>query len=290
MSERTQTGKIVFLLLMMIMIFVVLGFLSVHQLKQSEEIRSLDEKIEKVHLLSLDIFKTDVNFFRYDVIGSEFFKTGQSENVVKHDSLVQQAQGLIKTISETDPFGLKDELEKVSKTLSEYEVSFTLLAQKLREKGFKDYGFEGKLRNYAHDLEDKKLLTEGEILMLRRHEKDYLLRHEEVYTQKFDALKNSILKKYASKPATALLVEDYSSTFHDLVTISNEIGMETQQGLKGIANDQATELVNELRDLSNQAETITQQFHRKSLTFFVIAIIIGALISFVLIVRIAKKL
>lgn len=289
-SETSQTSKIIFLISLMVITFVVLGFLSIQQLKKSEEIRRIDEKIERIHLLSVDLFKTDVNFYRYDVINAEFFKTGKSVNLVNHDSLVLAARQLINTLSETDPFELRDELEKVNKTLDEYEVSFTRLSQKLREKGFKDFGLEGKLRTFAHELEDKRLLTDGEILMLRRHEKDFLLRHEDIYITKFDDLKNTLLKKYAAKPETLQLIRNYTSTFHDLIKITNEIGMETQHGLKGIANYQATTLVNELSELSDQAELITQEFYTKSIRLFGIAIAAGVIIGFILLVLIAKKL
>jgi len=45
-------------------------------------------------------------------------------------------------------------------------------------RGFKDYGYEGKMRDKAHLLEKKSSLDKIILLQLRRHEKDYLLRAE----------------------------------------------------------------------------------------------------------------
>ena len=45
-------------------------------------------------------------------------------------------------------------------------------------RGFKDYGYEGKMRDKAHLLEEKSSLDKIILLKLRRHEKYYLLRAE----------------------------------------------------------------------------------------------------------------
>lgn len=289
MSQVTQ-GKIIYLLSMLVMIFVVLSFLSVDQLQKAEDVRKTDEVIENIHRISLDLFRTDVDFYRYDIINSDFFKAGTSSRVILHDTLVLKAHQLLELAADAEHFEVGDELDSIRKTLVAYDSTFKLLVEKIKLKGYKDYGFEGQLRDYAHQLENKNLINTGEILMLRRHEKDYLLRHEKEYVDKFDKLQNSLTSKYKIKTEAVQLLSNYAASFHKLIEVTEEIGMETQQGLKEKVNTQTADLVDKLSKLSEHAEMITVDTHRKGLNFFIVSVIIGSIASIFLIIRVAKKL
>jgi hypothetical protein len=289
MSQVAQ-GKIVYLLTMMVMIFVILSFLSIDQLQKAEDIRETDEVIENIHRISLDLFRTDVDFYRYDIINSDFFKNGTSPSIVQHDTLVAKAYKLLTRAAAIEHFEVDDELDSIRLSLDAYNTTFKTLVGKIKLKGYKDFGYEGDLRNYAHQLEDKNLISTGEILMLRRHEKDYLLRHEMEYIDKFDKLQSALLTKYKSKPIVAELLSNYATSFHKLISVSEEIGMDTQQGLKEKVNVQTAELVDKLSNLSDHAEMITSDTHQKGLTFFIVSVIIGSIASVFLIIRVATKL
>jgi hypothetical protein len=289
MSKVTQ-GKIIYLLSMLVMIFVVLGFLSIDQLQKAEHVRKTDEVIENIHRISLDLFRTDIDFYRYDIINNDFFKAGSSSRTIQHDTLVLKARQLIKLATDVEDFEVDDELYSIQKILTAYDSTFKILVEKIKRKGYKDYGYEGQLREYAHQLEDRNLLNTGEILMLRRHEKDYLLRHEDEYIEKFDKLQNKLAANYKNKPEATQLLSNYAASFHELIYLTEEIGMENQQGLKEKVNGQTAELVDRLSKLSDHAETITTSTYKKGLNFFIISVIIGSIASVFLIIRVAKKL
>ena len=61
------------------------------------------------------------------------------------------------------------------------------LVEKLRYRGFKDYGLEGKMREAIHELQSIDSLNQISLLTLRRHEKDFMLRKDYYY---LDSLKN----------------------------------------------------------------------------------------------------
>lgn len=289
MSKVVQ-GKIVYLLSMLVMLFVLLSFLSIDQLQKAESIRKTDEVIENIHRISLDLFLTDVDFYRYDIINNDFFKNGTSERVVRHDTLVNQATKQISLASSVQHIEVGDELDSIRVLLNSYDSTFKLLVNKIKLKGYKDYGYEGQLRDYAHQLEDKNLLASGEILMLRRHEKDYLLRHETEYIDKFDRLQGVLIGKYKNNKQAVELLTNYTNSFHKLIEVTDAIGMETQQGLKDKVNVQTADLVSKLSRLSDQAEVITSKTHRNGLNFLMVSVIIGSLASIFLIIRVAQKL
>jgi len=288
--SRVAQGKIVFLLSMLVMIFVLLSYLSIDRLKEAESIRTTDELVESIHRISLDLFRTDVNFYRYDVINNDFFKTGTSIRLKQHDSLIAKANQLIARAETIENFSISDDLDSIKGTFTKYDTAFKLLVHRVKQRGYKDYGVEGELRGFAHQLENKSLIATEEILMLRRHEKDFLLRHEQEYITKFYELLHSLEKKYASRPRAVELLKNYSDKFHELVAISSEIGMETQDGIKEKVNRLTTRLVEDLGKLSDHAEEITVQTHENGLRFFTIAVILGTGLIIFLIIRIALKI
>jgi|GEM_PF-6545369 len=134
------------------------------------------------------------------------------------------------------------------------------------ERGFKDYGFEGTMRNYAHTIEEKKLLPEKDILQLRRHEKDYIIRADLMYVKQFtklidediNATTNSIVKEN---------LEGYRLNFLRYVANTERIGTMNNNGLygyivKGLAmQEMAYSIVkfktqNELAALHNNIRTV----------------------------------
>jgi signal transduction histidine kinase/ActR/RegA family two-component response regulator len=103
-------------------------------------------------------------------------------------------------------------------------------------RGFKDYGYEGKMRDKAHLLEEKSSLDKIILLQLRRHEKDYLLRAEEIYFLEFDKLITNTIRDKQDDSYTKQLLIDYNNDFRELVKKSSELGLTSNEGLYGKIN------------------------------------------------------
>ena len=103
-------------------------------------------------------------------------------------------------------------------------------------RGFKDYGYEGKMRDKAHLLEEKSSLDKIILLQLRRLEKDYLLRAEEIYFLEFDKLITNTIKQKQDDSYTKQLLNDYNNDFRELVKKSSELGLTSNKGLYGKIN------------------------------------------------------
>ncbi|APA00030.1 response regulator [Flavobacterium commune] len=111
-------------------------------------------------------------------------------------------------------------------------------------RGFKDYGIEGKMRNKAHFLEEKKYLKAFTILQFRRHEKDYMLRSEKNYLQKFQNLYNNTIQSNEISPVSKQILKDYKRYFDTLVMLTNQLGHAQNLGLNGKINQSNEEIEN----------------------------------------------
>ncbi len=121
-------------------------------------------------------------------------------------------------------------------------------------RGFKDYGIEGKMREKAHFLEEKKFLKPSTILQFRRHEKDYLLRSEKIYIQKIQQLYDKTMAGDQISPITKQTLKEYKYYFDQLVALSNQLGNSQNQGINGKINKLNEEIEFHLNQIISQNE------------------------------------
>jgi signal transduction histidine kinase/ActR/RegA family two-component response regulator len=92
------------------------------------------------------------------------------------------------------------------------------------------------MRDKAHLLEEKSSLDKIILLQLRRLEKDYLLRAEEIYFLEFDKLITNTIRDKQDDSYTKQLLIDYNNDFRELVKKSSELGLTSNKGLYGKIN------------------------------------------------------
>ncbi len=290
MTKMANKGKIIYLLSMMVMVFVILGYLSVTQLKKSEITRITDELIENIHTTSLDLFKNDVDFFNRELDKPGFFQTGESIYLTHHFALIKQLHALIVDATEQENIDIDNDLLQIDSLSSAYHNAFINLSTKLKERGFHEWGQEGALVAAANALEGKKIILTEELLLLRILEKDYMLQRLPEQVQDLHKLADQLIQKYRANAAAQDALKNYINAFNDYVTISNSIGLSSQTGLKMDLNNRTDELLNAIGHLSSKAEEFTVKSYSHGITMFSISIIIGIAFCLFLIILIVRKL
>lgn len=137
-------------------------------------------------------------------------------------------------------------------------------------RGFKDYGIEGKMRKKAHYLEEKELLKRSTILQFRRHEKDYMLRSEMAYIQKFQNLYDATIVSGEIDHTTKQTLTAYKQYFDQLVQLDNTLGHNQNQGLNGKINQLNDEIERILSQIINHNESRIDEL-KTNLFYFQIA-------------------
>ncbi|MDH5600431.1 MAG: methyl-accepting chemotaxis protein, partial [Gammaproteobacteria bacterium] len=150
------------------------------------------------------------------------------------------------------------ETQSLSSILLDYNSKFQELVNKQKTIGLspKD-GLYGDLRSAVHSAEedikktsDAELLSD--ILMLRRREKDFMLRNDLKYLEKFnqDFIKiesrlNNSIHSASTKTAIQTSLQEYQKHFQNLVNGYKEKGLSSKSGLLG-----------EMRETVHKTETI----------------------------------
>lgn len=290
MTSQAVKGKIVYSLSLLMVIFIILTYIAYGQFERTEKIRLVDELIEKLALNNLELFKNDVDFFGYDLSNEEFFEHGRSLRLAKHDTLLERARSIIKLVEDEESFGIDPALWHIDSILLKYDSTFKKLVVNLKKRGYKGQGLEGKLRDYAHEIQELKVIKETDLLTLRRYEKNFLLRDDTEYAEKFMSLVNKVKSGNKFSDEAILLINKYQKAFEELVQLSTVTGIHSQTGLKGELNRKTSELIGSLNDLSRQAETQTLNAYNYGMNVFVICAIVAVASCFLLIVFIAKNL
>lgn len=281
MAWHDDKGKIVFLCTFVMLIFVILSIQSIQRLRESNRMREKDEQAESQNDLALALFKTDGDFLAYELNNSDFYKTGESEFLTRHDSLIAKLDGLFQVFSDEEA-----EESSIAKDLKQYDSIFNDMVARIKERGYRDYGLEGTMRNKAHEIEKKKLIPEVDYLRLRRHEKDYLLRADTDYIHQFDSL---MRKHLAANGAARPLLQEYSKALHDFASISDMVGLETQTNLKANLDRRASNLLDAIKKRDTSIDETIYKIHHNGIILFIVGMIGSTIVCFSLIVIIIKR-
>ena len=207
---------------------------------------NLSEDINAIYFKFLKLKNITNDFFAFEAIDTSFYLSGKSE-VLELAQLqnVNMRQGLNLLFEKHKrSTNVTHSLKDVETALKQRDSIFATLSAFVVERGFKDYGMVGKMRTYAHKLEESPNVTKAELLSLRRREKDYLLRHEEKYIVAFSAIaqkiNNHLHTLRATKDQVAKDIADlhkYNETFLKVALLDKKMGLHDNGGLKGDLNN-----------------------------------------------------
>lgn len=179
------------------------------------------------------------------------------------DTIFTESKELHIKINEKLLFELFNKIDSLINDVNQYKKLALI-------RGFKDYGIEGKMRDKAHYLEEKELLKRSTILQFRRHEKDYMLRSEMAYIQKFQNLYHTTILSGEIDNTTKQTLTAYKQYFDQLVQLDKTLGHNQHQGLNGEINQLNDEIESILSRIISHNESRINEL-KTNLFYFQIA-------------------
>lgn len=290
MSREKKLGRVVYLMTMMALILMVLGYIAYFKIDQSEKARLTDELLERIHITSLEIFKNDSDFFTREVRNRAFFDTGESPFISRHQELTAQLQLLIAEAAQRDNMNMDADLSDIAGRANQYDSTFRLLVEKLYQRGLETTGAMGRFEAAAQTATQAAGPARADLLDLRLREKSYLMirdrAHFEDWKRQFEVLRTTATRNTALANALQL----YSEAFEFYVSASEELGLAHYTGLRKKLNDEGDALLNALNGLSNRAETITLKSYSQGSHIFLISIVVCIGFLFALMILIVKNI
>lgn len=132
-----------------------------------------------------------------------------------------------------------------------------------------------------HQQRDVLLRLGQDLLQMRRHEKDFLLRNDTAYyekflgqTQTFTTRLNTLIPlfSYYQLPISEVeglsqAVDDYRRIFHQVVSVQNRIGLSAQSGLRARINELEANLLSPSASLSQPAKELVHVLQLETRNF-----------------------
>jgi signal transduction histidine kinase len=284
-------------------IAMLLSFYYIENKQQS--ILEMNDKIETVYKYILKDVKVTRDFFSNETISNDYFVTGKSENLNTHKKMCRQIKKTLSELAnskEAETFQLKSKYDTLISQFNTYVVKTDGIIKYINLRGYKDYKLEGRMRYYAHLLEGlTKEVGLANVLVLRKHEKDFIIRQDIAYMNKLHQ-QSSIIKKELNarcidknkKKEITDIINNYVSKFDSIVFYDKKIGLKNQEGLKqeidNILNKIEITLDSALDDSVLKVEETLANLKFYLICFWIILVTIGVLLSILLANKISASI
>lgn len=244
-----------FLILSLVVVSLVgLGALSIKSLLSTKHLQEDLSMLKDINISMLELRRSE----------KDFLARKDPKYLVKFDASMEVVKA--KT-SELDAALTQDNIDhsqlvELNADLIEYSEIFHSLAQMQEKIGYDSKsGLYGELRKSVHSVEEmvsgNSDLT-ASMLMLRRHEKDFMLRNDLKYLDKLKSEVQSFksLVNYSVSPAESAKINSqinvYQTSFQNLVDAEVIKGLDSKSGLMG-----------DMRNTVHKTEEVFDQFNKE---------------------------
>jgi PAS domain S-box-containing protein len=206
-----------------------------YYLQRLNSYHSTQSKVDELLVQTLQARKYETDFIMFDSKNSTFMASGKSDNLTRYAASITNLRKILQELKAhavVQSMDLRKDLQKVENHIQQYNMAFNVLADKVRQRGFKDYGMEGDMRKAVHSLEENGGLAKADLLTLRRHEKDFIIRKDVAYSKKLHDTAEELMPTIEEDNMKAALT-GYVNSFDKMVSLEKEIGLTDNGGLKG---------------------------------------------------------
>lgn len=279
-------GRILLSLGVFAIFFVFVTIIVFNFLDKAKSLRDLQGKFASANYLTLSIINKDILLINQESIKSEFYTDPEflplkSRNR-KYDQLKTEMNAIL-THPSLKYFDKKEDVQKLYARIERYDSLQQKILRIQKIRGFKDEGLEGKMREYAHSLENYgKYLEFSDLLSLRRHEKDFFLREDQSYVNKFNRLSSelqrSLIRQNPGQTKVLDLLTKYTELFNEVVATEKLIG-NSKAGLIKAVNENQRIVEALFTELMEGVNVQTNQIINRMIRQFSILLIIGFVVS-----------
>lgn len=253
---------------------------------RQNELSQLAERLKKVEHSFVSANLGFQNFLFSGFRDSEFYTTGRAEGldpfITEQGEQSDSLYAIIQSMRE-NKIDLEEKMCSEINLNMELRSSLQELKKEYLKRGYVDYGVEGDMRKAIHSIEDSGSLPIGDILQLRRHEKDFLLRYDSLYVDSFNVMVAGLFRRGDLPQETRSLLQTYQQEFNELVAIENTLGGNGNGGLYSEIRtyiDQISQNHKALNELAlSEISEVNEGFKKLLWQVSLVAIILAVVLS-----------
>jgi signal transduction histidine kinase len=262
----------------------LLAIVAYFQIESIRKVSKLAAQFSEWSILCGDLFRNDIEFLEQDTRDTLWYKSQATPRTKSHKAIIASLHNKLTILSDQvdqEQDLLEAQLDQFMQELVVYDRIFDTLLTLHATVGYKDFGLEGQMREIAHTLEDPAYgINTALLLQLRRHEKDYLIRREAQYINKFRVLLEFVRQSLDDKHKdTEDLLLNYESLFLQIVRYHGILGSSSGSGFNGLLRESSNKVLSLLKSTSRQLEKSNEAIVSRTYTLFIIAVGIILLFS-----------
>ena len=259
MFLKTFKARLVAITAISIVSFLILGAFFYSSSKEASELAELRYNVKNIEASILQLRRNEKDFLSRNDLK---YQAKYQKNFKK---LQQNLDEISHVLEKYDINGEK--FIKLRKIFEVYSKNFNNIVEIQKQIGLhpKD-GLYGSLRESVHQLEDllkkdKEYKLQVDMLMLRRAEKDFMLRKNLKYMTKFDKSYKTFISDISDVQLTnndkaILLLNNYKRDFYNLVEGYKDIGLTPRDGALGEMRDTIHKSDVALKDLLQNVKQV----------------------------------
>ena len=282
------------------LLITIVSILDNYYFRQREEKHKLIESFNLVENDLLRLLNAHNSFFRNEISNAGFFETGKSKYLEQSQSfttVLLRNLDNINTDELSENSNIKSDIDTIKNQLIEFNSIFKQMVSLIKERGYKDYGLVGNMRHEIHILQETERINQSDILMLRRHEKDYIIRNEQRYIDKLNSLAEKVRVEWGMQyfqqelyDSFSCILGRYQNYFNQIVLLDKQIGIKDNQGLKQKLDGMSTGLSLKISKLTSNVAQEQAAMLSQSRINYIIQFIVSILLSFLISFAITKRL
>ncbi|MBN2274806.1 MAG: response regulator [Bacteroidales bacterium] len=237
--------------------------------KKTRKISSVVQQINGLYASFLKDSKTISDFLLIESLNPDFYKTGQSRQLLKHYKINEIISLTIKALradEQNKAFWIIPDLDPLILKLNDFNVLFDSLVYLTYKRGYNDFGLAGEMNDYGNRLEKIAGMHRSQLFQLRKNEKDYLQWHNQEFLDHFRKtaadFNTAIEKDRSLSPDNRLLLtgilDNYRNAFERLVDLDNKIGLAGNANLSASLNQKGKEIESLFMGLTQKSALIQQ--------------------------------
>jgi HAMP domain-containing protein len=259
--------------------------------------QTFGDKIDEINIQLLEM-DAAAKFFIFEGFKTvDFQKNGESHSLDQYLFNRKQIIANLDSIELGGIYSNTDLLVKIRTDLNLLDAEVKTIVGLYKQRGFKDFGLEGSLRETIHNVENSLYpIDRVEMLSLRRHEKDFFLRKDTKYLKEFTERCDRLLASFEGttktqeQEQTLKDVKSYKNLFTELVAIESAIGLAEDIGLKGNINNTLAGLKDDINSIRLTVKKDHASFKASASAFLLIVFIIQLVLGIALAVAYAHVL
>lgn len=200
---------------------------------QQSKLKSLSANLTHIQIQYLESTGYLQKFMLSGFHEASFYKTGNQHDIdlfLKLQQTIRTDLADLKINAKNNHLDISKPVDRLIELSKKTLSSGNALKRLYFTKGFEDYGLEGEMRKYAHWLENSGDIPKIEILQLRRHEKDYMIRGKMEYANLFLRIADSLMTHSPVNNSSYQALSHYKNDFSALIGYTEQLGVNKKTG------------------------------------------------------------